>query len=98
MKQKFNLKLMANLPNDGFSMDELVIETKKMFETEGMTGFLRVLLFLLDNVIYPSVIGAQKKKYCCEKSHFQVAGREEKPIRSKTNKAPFASLARIAYS
>ena len=48
MQQKFALKLSANLPESGFSLDELVIETKKMFETEGMAGFLRVLLNLID--------------------------------------------------
>jgi hypothetical protein len=35
MQQMFNLKLSANLPEIGFSLDELIIESKKMFETEG---------------------------------------------------------------
>ncbi len=34
LQQKFALKLFANLPEEGFSLDELVIETKKLFETE----------------------------------------------------------------
>ena len=94
MKQKFNLQLMANLPHDGFSLDELVIETKKMFETEGIPGFLRVLLFLLDHALYPSTLGAQKENYCCEKSHFVVVGREEKPIVTSCGKL-FISWTRL---
>jgi len=31
---------LANLPNTGFSLDELVVETKRMFETEGMVEYL----------------------------------------------------------
>ncbi len=57
MMQKFNLKLSADLPETGFSLDELVIETKKMFETEGMVGFLRPLLTLLDYLVYPQLLG-----------------------------------------
>ena len=30
LQQKFALKLFANLPEEGFSLDELVIETKKL--------------------------------------------------------------------
>lgn len=37
MNYRFNLQCLSSLPlEEGFSLDELVIETKRMFETEGM--------------------------------------------------------------
>jgi len=81
MHQKFTLKLSAQLPGEGFSLDELVIETKKLFETEGMVGFLRVVLILLDHIVYPSCLGASKAK-CCKKPYFVVCRSEEKNLRT----------------
>ena len=80
MKQNFSLKISANLPNTGFSLDELVIETKKMFETEGMVGFLRLLLTLLDYLVYLPFIGKNEKSLCCEECHLVVAQKEPKKL------------------
>lgn len=82
MHQKFALKLSANLPESGFSLDELVIESKRMFETEGIAGFLRVLLILLDQVLYPSALGKGSGLACCDQCNYVVYRREEKSIRT----------------
>lgn len=78
--QKFNLTLFANLPESGFSLDELVYKTKKMFEEDGQTGFLTVLLGLLDQIIFPSEARDNKSRKCCNKHYYVVSGREFKRI------------------
>ena len=80
MKQKFNLKLISDLPEGGFSLDELVIETKKMFDTEGNVGFLRVLLHLLDLLVHLPMLGTHKEKLCCKKPHLVTGQSEGKNI------------------
>jgi hypothetical protein len=82
MQQKFALKISANLPETGFSLDELVIESKKLFETEGIAGFLKALLVLLDAVLYPASLGKGSGLYCCKHSHYTICRREEKTIRT----------------
>ncbi len=90
MKQKFNLKLSAELPDTGFSLDELVIETKKMFETEGMVGFLKPLLILLDYLIYPQLLGANKNKGCCCKyCHYVISQKEVKRVMTSCGELSF---------
>ncbi len=90
MKQKFNLKLSSDLPEDGFSLDELVIETKKMFETEGMVGFLRVLLHLLDLLIHAPMIGVHESNICCQHPHLVTAQNEGKKIMTSVGRLSFS--------
>lgn len=90
MKQNFTLKLATELPIDGFSLDELVIETKKMFETEGMVGFLRVLLTLLDYLLFPSELGPGSQRNCCQNSHFVVCRSEDKSLLTSVGKLVFS--------
>lgn len=90
MKQNFTLKLSTELPIEGFSLDELVIETKKMFETEGMVGFLRVLLTLLDYLLFPSELGPGSQRSCCQNSHFVVCRSEDKSLLTSVGKLIFS--------
>src|SRR5687767_11794810 len=81
MEQIFALNLKAKLPEEGFSLDELVIETKRIFESEGMPGFLRALLRLYDQLVYMPGLGAnENKNRCCNSSYLVVAQTEEKSI------------------
>lgn len=43
-EKKFALNLEARLSGSPFSFDELIQETKALFELEGVPGFPRVLL------------------------------------------------------
>ena len=62
---KFTLSLLANLPfKEGFSLDELVIEAKRMFEEEGRAGLINVIVALLDYVVCPPMIGKWSLRYC----------------------------------
>jgi hypothetical protein len=89
IKQKFSLGVEVNLPKDGFSLDELVIETKHVFEQEGMVGFLRVLLVLLDHLVYPSLLGKwrESESQCCDKPHFVVSQKENKQLVTSIGRA-----------
>ncbi len=77
----FDFKLLINskLPENGFSLDELIIATKSMFDTEGVSGFLRVLLEILDQGLYLSLLGPSKHVYCGS-PYFRVSHRREKNI------------------
>jgi hypothetical protein len=82
LQQKFSLKMGINLPDVGFSLDELVIEAKRVFETEGIVGFLRVILILLDQIIYHAALGNGSGLSCCDKPNYHVNKREDKSVRT----------------
>lgn len=85
MNQKFTLGVLANLPiKEGFSIDELVIEVRRLFETEGMAGLVNVIVQLLDLIIHPSLLGKWEKAEtnCCDHAHYVVHQQECKHTRS----------------
>ena len=48
MERSITLKVSALLSESGFSLDELVVKTKELFDREGMAGFVGLLLELVD--------------------------------------------------
>jgi hypothetical protein len=89
MDQKFAINLGVKLGGDEtFSLDELVFKTKELFETEGMVGFLRYFLILLDQLVYLPWLGKVSRKDggCCSNPYFVVSQREEKPVFTSVGK------------
>ena len=89
LKQNFTLNVLANLPvKEGFSLDELVIATRSLFETEGMAGLVNVIVQLLDLIIHPPLLGKwdKQKTNCCEHAHYVIHQRECKQVRSSVGK------------
>ena len=85
LNQKFTLGIFANLPvKEGFSLDELVIEVRRLFETEGMAGLVNVIVQLLDLIIHPPLLGAweKAKENCCDHAHYVIHQQEAKQMRS----------------
>ena len=48
MQSIITLEVLTAVSENGFSLDELVISTRKLFEQEGMPGLIGLLLRLLD--------------------------------------------------
>lgn len=48
MQHSLYVEIVSCLADDGFSLDELVLRTKELFEQEGMPGFVGLLLMLFD--------------------------------------------------
>ena len=46
MQQTLALEVVAALADSGFSLDELVIKSRELFEQEGIAGFVALLLKL----------------------------------------------------
>lgn len=85
MQQKFTLSCFADLPlKEGFSLDELVIETRRMFDEEGMAGLVNVIVLLLDMIVHPPLLGKWEKaeSNCCGHAHYVVHSQESKSMRS----------------
>jgi len=100
MESKLSLEIESKLSEHSFSIDELIIKTKILFEKEGMVGFLGLLIMLLDNRISPNWITIlenyrknqptkNKKHYCCSKPKFVRCDRPEKTLITSIGKLVF---------
>lgn len=65
ISKNFALNLQTCLTGNSFSLDELILETQNLFETEGIPGFLRVLIALIDNMVVNSVKNSLQID-CCD--------------------------------
>lgn len=79
LNKNFALNLSASLSENPFSFDELIHETKALFEREGVPGFIKVLLAFIDEFVITHWY-KQHGKHCCESPQFRRAGRRDKNI------------------
>jgi len=85
MNKSIAMELAAVLAEDGFSMDELVVKTKLLFEQEGMAGFVRVVLELVDAWLCREIIRGSSRwqpKPCCAAPCYESKDRLERRLRT----------------
>ncbi len=79
ISKNFALNIDACLSQNPFSLDELINETQNLFEQEGIPGFLKVLIALIDKMVIESVRGSDQK-HCCESAHLVKNGKRSKNL------------------
>ena len=68
MQQRIGLAVVAALADGGFSLDELVMQTREVFEREGLAGFVALLLSVVDEAVCLRLVRAQASRpgvQCC---------------------------------
>lgn len=88
LEKNFALNLEARLSGNPFSFDELILETKALFEREGVPGFIRVLLAFIDEFVITHWY-EQHGKHCCESPQFRRAGNKSKNIMTTVGRICF---------
>ena len=79
LEKNFALNISASLSGNPFSFDELIKESKELFEREGVPGFIRVLLIFIDQFVINQWYH-QHGKQCCESPEFRRAGKKSKNL------------------
>jgi len=85
MERSITLKVLALLAEDGFSLDELVIRTKELFDQEGMAGFVGLLLELVDAQLSWKLIhkaSCWQPKPCCADPAYELDRRVDRRLRT----------------
>jgi hypothetical protein len=96
MQPSLQIEVAACLAEDGFSLDELVIETRNVFETEGMAGLIGLILRLTDELICRRLVTGEtvgKPPCCCEKPRYEYKDFLERTFRTSAGKR----LKRMAF-
>jgi len=74
MQHTIQLDVLSCLAEDGFSLDELVIRTRELFEREGMAGLIGLILRLVDELICRRLVcgeGPWRPRLCCEEPRYE---------------------------
>ena len=79
ISKSISLNLKACLSGQAFFFDELIIETKSLFEKEGIPGFLKLLIAFTNNMVINDW-RAFDKATCCGSSHLIKNGNRSKNI------------------
>ena len=85
MKTSITLKVAALLAEDEFSLDELVIKTKALFDREGLAGFVGVVLELVDAQLCQGLThqtGDWRRTPCCEQPTYELDRRVDRRLRT----------------
>ena len=56
MQNIITLEVLSAVSENGFSLDELVFQTRELFETQGLAGFVSLLLRLTDERICMGIV------------------------------------------
>lgn len=85
MQKILYLEILGAVSDKGFSLDELVLKTKELFEHEGMAGFVGLILSLLDEQLCISLgkgEGPWFPRACCDHPRYEIHDRRERRFRT----------------
>lgn len=85
MQNIIALEIVSAVSELGFSLDELVVKTKELFEREGMAGFVGLVLGLVDELLCLRLVKAQstwKPEPCCGHARYEQSRRDKKMFRT----------------
>jgi hypothetical protein len=85
MQNIITLEVLSAVSENGFSLDELVFQTRELFETQGLAGFVSLLLRLTDERICMGIVQGKSKHYppgCCSEPRYEYQGSLSRQFRT----------------
>lgn len=77
MQDIITLKVLSAVSENGFSLDELVFQTRELFDKEGLPGFVGLLLRLTDERICMQMVQGKRvhdQPACCSYPQYKYQG------------------------
>lgn len=79
MQHEITTSLWCSLSESGFSLDELVLKLKKLFDSEGFSGLLELLL----NLTQENLLLSSNRRWCdCESSDYILNGSYPRKVKT----------------
>ena len=85
MQEILYMEMIGCLSEKGFSLDELVVKTKSLFEEKGMSGLIELLLKLLDESLFIGLLTGVSRwnpVSCCTEPLYDSHGRRPREFRT----------------
>ena len=89
MQNIITLEVLSATSEKEFSLDELVFKTKQLFKTEGMAGFVSLILQLVDERICMNMVRGNIKhneQSCCSSPRYEHHGLSDRQFRTSVGK------------
>ena len=77
MQNIITLEVLSSVSENGFSLDELVFQTRELFKKEGLAGFVGLILRLTDERICMDMVQGKLKHgrpTCCSEPRYEYQG------------------------
>ncbi len=91
MQNIIAMEVLSATSEKGFSLDELVFRTKELFETEGLAGFVGLILQLADERICMNMVQGNIKhneQSCCSSPQYEHHDRSDRQFRTSVGGCP----------
>ena len=84
MQNIITIDVLSAVSEKNFSLDELVLETKGLFEKEGMAGVIGLILRLVDEKVCMDMVAGKRnaQKPCCGRPRYHHQGRLDRQFRT----------------
>ena len=84
MQSIITLEVLSAVSEKGFSLDELVIETRRVVEQQGLAGVVGLILGLVDEKVCMDIVAGRRsmQKACCSRPHYNHKERLERQFRT----------------
>ena len=85
MQNIITLEVLSAVSEKGFSLDELVFQTRELFKIKGLAGFVGLILRLTDERICREMVQGQLKhdrSGCCSKPRYEYQGSLSRQFRT----------------
>jgi hypothetical protein len=89
MQNIIAMEVLSATSEKGFSLDELVFKTKELFETEGLAGFVGLILQLADERICMKMVQGKikdNKQSCCSRPQYEHHDLSDRQFRTSVGK------------
>ena len=89
MQSIISLEILTAVAENGFSLDELVVSTRHLFEEKGMPGMIGLLLRLIDENLYLRLQQNNSLWHphaCCEQPDYECQDRPPRHFRTSAGK------------
>jgi len=85
MQDIITIKVLSAVSENGFSLDELVFQTRELFEKKGLAGFVGLILRLTDEMVCRKMVQDKSKHdppICCSEPRYEYQGSLSRQFRT----------------
>jgi hypothetical protein len=78
------LEMLSAVSEKGFSLDELVLKIRELFEQKGIAGIVSLILRLLDEKICTDITCGKRavKQHCCDNPRYEHQDQQQRQFRT----------------
>jgi hypothetical protein len=94
MQRIISTDVLVAVSEEGFSLDELVYRTRELFESQGLPGFVGLVLRLVDESLCIGLVEGKsrwrREHCCCQSPRYEVLDHQKRRVRTSLGTVCFS--------